>query len=666
VGCEMEVGTRAGRIVDVRPARDAPVSKGHLCSKGRYAFEFVRAPDRIATPMIRDHGAWRPVSWSEVTAYLADRLRHLIAAHGPDAVALLGSARATNEENYVIQKLARVALGTNNVDCCARVCHAPSAAALKALLGTGAATNSFDDIERAKTILVCGSNATSCHPIVGARIRQAARHGAKLIVLDTRRTELAAIADVHLAPRPGTDLLLFQAMAHVVLEEGLADEAFMAARVEGLDDFRAHLRRFSPETVATECDVDPADIRRAAHLYARERPALSVHGLGLTEHVQGTETVMALVNLALITGNVGRPGSGVNPLRGQNNVQGSAHMGCEPKHLTGYVPIEDGRARFESAWGAPVPHAPGLDLIEMLEAARGGRLRALWAVGYDIYFTNPDAGRTREALAALDLLIVQDLFMNETARELGHVFLPVAASFEKDGTFMNGERRVQRVRQAILPPDGARTDWEIACDVARALGHGAAFAWRTAEEIWNEIRALWPAGAGMTYARLERGGLQWPCPTEDHPGTTLLHQHAFAHGPRARLRCIEPQASAEQPSPDYPFVLVTGRHLYQFNAGTMTARTGNAVLRPSDVLDVSPSDAARLAIVEGDVIEIESRHGQARLPAHLDAGVRPGELFATFHTPAAFVNRVTGDGRDPITHTPEYKRTAVRLRRPDP
>ncbi len=662
VGCEMQVGTRDDRIVDVRPALDAPVSKGHLCSKGRYAFDFVAAPDRITTPMIREQGTWRSVSWDEVTGYLAGRLGHIVATHGANAAAMLGSARATNEENYVIQKFSRVVLGTNNVDCCARVCHAPSAAALKAMLGTGAATNSFDDIERARTILVCGSNATSCHPIVGARIRQAARRGAKLVVLDVRRTELAAMADVHLAPIPGTDLLLFHAMANVVLEEGLADARFIGERVDGVDEFREHVRRFTPERVAPICGVDAGAIRQAARLYATERPALSVHGLGLTEHAQGTETVMALVNLALVTGNIGRAGAGVNPLRGQNNVQGSAHMGCEPRHLTGYVPVEDGRSRFEAAWGAPLPATPGMDLMEMLSAAQAGTLRALWAVGYDVYFTNPEAARTREALAALDLLIVQDLFMNETARELAHVFLPVAASYEKEGTFMNGERRVQRVRRAVAPPDGGRTDWEIVCDVARAMGAKEGFGYRTAEEIWDEIRAVWPAGAGMTYARLDRGGLQWPCPTEAHPGTTLLHEHRFAHGPRARLRCIEPRALVEEPTADYPFVLVTGRHLYQFNAGTMTGRTGNTILRPRDVLEVSPADAARLSLAEGDLVEIESRHGRARLPVHVDSAIQVGQLFATFHSPEAFVNRVTGSDQDPITHTPEYKRTAVRIR----
>jgi formate dehydrogenase major subunit len=664
VGCEMQVGTRDGRIVDVRPARDAPVNKGHLCSKGRYAFDFVHAADRPTSPMIRKGGPWRSVSWHEAIAHIAERLRHIVEAHGPDAVGVLGSARATNEENYVVQKFARVVLGTNNVDCCARVCHAPSAAALGAILGAGAATNSFDDIERAKTILVCGSNTTSSHPIVGARIRQATLRGANLIVLDARRTELAALATVHLAPRPGTDLLLFQAMAHTVIEEELVDETFIRERVDGFDELRAHVVRFSPDVVAPVCDVDASAIRAAARLYAGARPSLSVHGLGLTEHVQGTETIMALINLSLLTGNIGRAGAGVNPLRGQNNVQGSAHMGCEPRHLmTGYVPLEAARARFEHAWSAAVPSAPGMDLMEMLESARRGGLRALWAVGYDVYFTNPDALRTREALAALELVIVQDLFINETAKEVGHVFLPAAASFEKDGTFMNGERRVQRVRKAVPPPEGARTDWEIVCDVARALGRGAGFAFDTSEQIWDEVRRVWPAGAGMSYARLDRGGLQWPCVSEADPGTAMLHESTFGHGPRARLQCIEPRPLAEQPSGEFPFVLITGRHLYQFNAGTMTNRTGNAALRPRDTLDVSTADATRLSLSEGEVVIIESHHGQAQLPVRIDPAVRSGELYATFHTPESFVNRLTGDDGDPITHTPELKRTAVRISR---
>ena len=454
VGCEMNVGTRDGSIVVCRPQPDAPVAKGHLCSKGRYAFTFVNAPDRQTAPMIRRDGHWRKVSFPEALAFTAERLSRIVSLHGPDAIGVLGSARATNEDNYVLQKFARVVLGTNNVDCCARVCHAPSAAALKTMLGTGASTNSFDDIERARTILVCGSNATSCHPVVGARIKQAALAGARLIVIDSRRTELAEHADLHLAPRAGTDLVLFNAMAHVVLDEGLLDHDFIRDRVDGLDELRAFVAAFTPERAAVECGVDAADIRQAARWYATERPALGVHGLGLTEHVHGTDTVMALINLALLTGNLGRPGTGVNPLRGQNNVQGSAHMGCEPRGLTGAVTIKEGGARFAEAWNAPISKVRGLDAIEMMEAARNGKLRGMWVTGYDVYLSHPDANTTRQALASLDLLVVEDLFMTETARAFANVFLPAAASFEKDGTFMNGERRIQRVRRAVDPSRG--------------------------------------------------------------------------------------------------------------------------------------------------------------------------------------------------------------------
>jgi formate dehydrogenase major subunit len=663
VGCEMDVGTRDGRLVAVRPALDAPVNQGHLCVKGRYAFGFVDAADRVTAPLIRQGSAWRTVSWDDAVRHVGERLREIVTRHGPDAVGVLGSARAANEENYVAQKFARVVVGTNNVDCCARVCHAPSAAALKAMLGTGASTNSYADIERARTILVCGSNTTACHPIVGARIKQAALRGAKLVVVDTRRIELADYADVYLAPRPGTDLILFNAMAHVILTEELADEAFVAGRVDGLDAFRAFVADWTPERVAPECGVPADDIRRAARLYATERPAMSFHGLGLTEHVHGTDTVMALINLALLTGNVGRPGAGINPLRGQNNVQGAAHMGCDPRNLTGMVSMEEGRARFERVWRAPVPGSPGLDLMEMMDAARDRKLRALWAIGYDVLLTNPGADRTRAALADLDLVIVQDMFLNETARELAHVFLPAAASFEKNGTFMNGERRIQRVRRAVDPPGGARPDWEIVCDVARAMGRDEGFAFGSAEEIWDEVRAVWPGGAGISYARLEQAGLQWPCPTEDHPGTEVLHGHDFAREHRATLKCLEPRTSAEMPCADYPFVLVTGRDLYQFNAGTMTGRTPNAVLRPRDVLELAVADGERLGLSDGEQVRIESRHGAVVLPVELSTRVPSGEVFATFHTADAFVNRLTGAGMDPSTHTPEYKRTAVRVRR---
>jgi formate dehydrogenase major subunit len=663
VGCEMDVGTREGRIVTVRPSREGPSNRGHLCSKGRYAFGFGEAPDRVTAPLLREQGGWRRASWDEALGFIAGRLRQLREAHGPDAVAMLGSARATNEENYLAQKLARVALGTNNVDCCARVCHAPSAAALRQMLGTGASTNSFEDVDHARTLLVAGSNTTECHPVVGARIKQAALRGAKLLVIDPRRTELARYADVHLRPRAGTDVPLLNALAHVVVTEGLCDEDFLRERVAAVEDFRAFIRAWTPERAAELCGVDAEALRRAARLYATHGPSMMVHGLGMTEHVQGTETVMALINLALLTGNLGKPGTGVNPMRGQNNVQGSAHMGCEPGHLTGYVPLEANRARFEAAWGAPLPASPGLDLMGMMDAAREGRLKALWAFGYDVLLTNPQARATREALERLELLVVQDLFLNETARACGHVFLPASTSFEKDGTFMNGERRVQRVRRALPPAGESLPDWEILCRAARALGHAEGFAFQSPEEVWDEVRRVWPAGAGLSYARLEAGGLQWPCPDESHPGTRVLHTHGFAGGPRAALRRIDFTPSPEARSEDYPFVLVTGRRLYQFNAGTMTMRTPHAALQPGDWLDMAPADAERLGLEDGARVRVRSRHGEAVLPLRRAEGLRPGELFTTFHTPEVFINAVTSPHQDGVTHTPEYKVTAVRVER---
>jgi formate dehydrogenase major subunit len=387
------------------------------------------------------------------------------------------------------------------------------------------------------------------------------------------------------------------------------------------------------------------------------------HGLGMTEHVQGTEGVMCLVNLALLTGNFGKVGSGVNPLRGQNNVQGSAHMGCEPGHLTGFVPIDQGREVFQTVWQAPIPHTSGLNLMQMIDAAGAEKLRALWAIGYDIALTNPNATATKAALGKLDFVVVQDLFMNELAREFGNVFLPACSSFEKDGTFMNSERRVQRVRQALLPLGNSKSDWQILCEVAKAMGFDEPFDFRSPEAIWNEVRAVWSAGAGISYPRLEHSGLQWPCPSEDHLGTAILHKESFPHGQRAALKCVEFHATAETPTDEFPFLLTTGRTLYQFNAGTMTGRTPNAALRGTDTLDMAPSDAERLRLRDGEHLRVCSRYGRAVMPLRVDIGVKPGELFATFHASEVSVNNLTSAHRDSVVMTPEYKVVAVRVER---
>jgi formate dehydrogenase major subunit len=658
-GCEMNVGTRGNRIVQVKPVLDAPVSKGHLCVKGRYAFEFTHAADRMTEPMIRQNGTWQKVTWPEAVNFVAGRLSAIHAWDGPDSIGVLGSARGTNEENYLAQKFARVVLGTNNVDCCARVCHGPTAAGMKATLGTGAATNCFDDIEQASAFLVCGCNPTEAHPVVGARIKQAVLRGAKLIVIDPRATELARLADVHLSLHPGTNVPLLNALAHVIVTENLVDSDALRDRVDDVAAFREFIGAWTPERAARLTGVAADLIRQAARLYATTKPAMCFHGLGMTEHIQGTEGVMCLVNLALLTGNFGKPGSGVNPLRGQNNVQGSAHMGCEPGNLTGYVAPESARDLFETVWQAPLPRTKGLNLMEMVDAAGTGKLKALWAIGYDVAFTNPNTTATRTALAKLDLVIVQDLFMNELAREFGHVFLPACSSFEKDGTFMNSERRVQRVRKAFEPLGNSKPDWQIICAVAKAMHAETGFNFTSPEEIWSEVRRVWPAGAGITYERIKHGGLQWPCPSEDHPGTAILHTKSFPHGPRAPLKRVDYAASEEAACAEFPFLLTTGRTLYQFNAGTMTRRTPNALLRTTDTLDLAPADAERLSLRDGDQVLVRSRHGKAVMPIRVDVRVKPGELFATFHAVESHLNQVTGPGRDHVTMTPEYKVVAV-------
>ncbi len=662
VGCELSVGTKGNQIVQVLPVLDAHVSKGHLCVKGRYAHQYVHAKDRLTEPMLRKNGELVAVSWDEAISFIASEFKRISDTYGPGSIGVLGSARSPNEDNYVAQKFARVVIGTNNVDCCARVCHGPSAAAMKAMLGTGAATNSYNDLERAKTIMIVGCNPIENHPIVGDRIRQAVLKSTNLIVIDPRAIEMAEIASVHVAPQPGTNVPLFHAMANVILNEGLADQEFLDTRVDEVDQFHAFVNEWTPERASEVCGVPAETIRAAARLYASAKPSMCFHGLGVTEHLQGTEGVMSLVNLALLTGNIGKPGTGINPLRGQNNVQGSAHMGCEPSNLTGYVSIEENRERFAKVWNAPIPHSKGLTQVQMLAAAGEGKVKALWSIGYDVYFTNPTAHKSRAQFEAMELVIVQDLFLNETAREFAHVLLPAASSFERDGTFMNAERRIQMVRQAIDPVGNSKPDWEIIQLVAQKMGVSEGFSFGSADEIWEEVRKVWTPGAGISYKRIEKHGLQWPCLDEDHPGTQILHKDRFPIGVKAPLKRIVFTPTPEVTSKEFPFLLNTGRTLYHFNAGTMTARTRNMELRPTDTLDIHPTDAKRIGVLDGEVVRLVSAYGCAELPIRHSRGLRLGELFATFHAREVFLNLITSQVKDPIG-TPEYKVTAVRIER---
>lgn len=665
VGCEMMVGTLGNKIQNIRPALDAPVNKGHLCSKGRYAFGYVHSADRMHYPLIRENGTWKKASWTSALEYVADKLRAIKEKHGADSIGVLGSSRATNEENYLTQKFARVVLKTNNVDCCARVCHTPSAAALQKMLGSSASTNSLDDIEKAHTIMLCGTNTTENHPITGARVKQAVLKGAKLIVIDPRTIELAQYATVHLPLRPGTNIPLFNAMAHTIVTEGLCDEPFIKERVDGFFEFQKFIDAWTPEQAAVICGLDSEQIRRAARLYASAKPSMVLNGLGVTELTEGTKTVMSIINLALITGNLGRCGAGINPMRGQNNVQGAAYMGCAPTSLAGGISIKKGKALCESVWGAAIPSSFGMDLLEMLDAAAQKCLHALYIIGYDVFLSNPNANISREAFKNLKLVIIQDMFMTKTAEEFGHVFLPVCSSFEKTGTFMNGERRIQLVRQAIDPLPGTKTDSQIICELAHQMGQGKLFHYGSPADIWDEIRAVWPEGRGITYDRLEQCGLQWPCPDIDHPGTQVLHMDTFPMGKKATLQKIDFGPSPEQTDAQFPLVLMTGRNLYQFNASTMSGRTPNATIRPSDTLDINPADAKELSVASFDQVRVVSHYGDIILPVRVSDSVKPGELFATFNTPDLMINQLTSPFRDQDVDTPEYKITAVRLERID-
>ncbi len=671
VGCQLEVGSDSERIVAIRPA-DSPVNRGHACVKGRYAFDFNNADDRITTPLIKIDGEWRSVTWDQALDFTANKLRDIVARRGADSIGVLGSARGTNEENYLAQKFARVVLGTNNVDCCARVCHTPSAKALKTMLGTGAATNHFDDIEQAECILICGCNPTENHPVVGARIKQAVLRGTRLIVVDPRRIELADYADIHLAVKPGHNVELFNAIAATIIEENLVDRDFIAQRVDDFESFATFVSDYAPEKIAASCGVAAQDIRAAARLYANSNAAMCFHGLGMTEHIQGTEGVMTLINLALLTGNFGKPGCGINPLRGQNNVQGAAQMGCDPATLTGSQSIPEAGEKFAALWGAPIPATHGLDLLSMMDAAADGKFAALWSIGYDIFLSLANATATAHALQQLELVIVQDLFLNETAKEFGTVFFPAASVFEKDGTFMNADRRVQRVRRSLPPRGDSQPDAWIIQQLAQRMGHTHGFEFANAEAIWNEVRALWPAGAGLSYQRLEHESIHWPCPAEtaasnmegsgaDHPGTPILHIDRFQHAVRTALARIPFIATTEQCNDEFPLLLITGRTLYQFNAGTMTGRTPNNELRRSDTLDIAPSDAARLQLHDGDTVRVTSRYGEVALPLRIVDHLQPGQVFATFHNPELFVNRLTSPHRDRLVKAPEYKVTAVRV-----
>jgi formate dehydrogenase major subunit len=655
----MLLGVEAGCVTDVRPLAGHPISAGQLCVKGWNAEKFLRAPDRLSTPLLRRGDRLEPATWEEALAAAAEALGDAVSAAGPDATGVVASARATNEDAFAAMKFARAVLGTNNIDHCARVCHAPSVAGLGRTLGSGAMTNSIADLERADCVLVFGADPTENHPIIGARILAAKARGACLIVADPRRIRLAHFADLHLRHRLGTDIPLVNAMLHAIFANGWERGEYLAARCEGEAALRASVAGWTPARAAAVTGVPAADIVRAARCYATTERAFLAYGLGVTQHVCGTENVIALSNLALVTGHVGVEGAGINPLRGQNNVQGACDMGALPDVYSGYQRVADpvARAKFEAAWACSLPDRPGRTTLAMQEAARAGALRALVVIGQDPAVTDPAQRDVHRALGSLDALVVLELFLTETAR-LADVVLPVASFAEKDGTFTSTERRVQRVRRAVAAPPGARADWEILEALAARLGRSMGF--RSAEGIFSEMAALTPSYGGMSWERLGvLGGLQWPCVSPTDPGTSVLHRERFARG-KARLIPLDDVPPAEHPDAEFPLSLTTFRLHHVYGSGSMTRRA--ALLErenPPGLLWINPADACVRRIATGSPVRVRSRRGEVTTRALVSADVPVGTVAMPYHFAEAPPNLVTNDALDPVARMPELKVCAV-------
>ena len=669
VGCSFEAQMKGDKLVRMVPYKGGDANHGHSCVKGRFAFGYATHKDRITTPMIRDaiDQPWRPVDWDEAITFAAKRLRAIQDEHGRESIGGITSSRCTNEETYLVQKLIRAAFGNNNTDTCARVCHSPTGYGLKTTLGESAGTQTFDSVMQADAIIVIGANPTDAHPVFGSLMRKRLRQGASLIVADPRRIDLLKTPHLedaqHLPLRPGTNVALINALAHVVVSEGLEDHDFIASRCDteayrAWRDFIA-AERHSPEATEAVTGVAADAVRRAARTYATAGNGAIYYGLGVTEHSQGSTMVMGIANLALATGNIGREGVGVNPLRGQNNVQGSCDMGSFPHELPGYQHVADvtARGRFEAAWGVELDDEPGLRIPNMFDAAIEGSFKALYVQGEDIAQSDPNTQHVEAALSALDCLIVQDIFLNETAK-YAHVLLPGSSFLEKDGTFTNAERRINRVRK-VMPPLAGKADWEVTVDLARALGYPMEYTHPS--EIMDEIATLTPSFAGVSYQKLdERGSLQWPCNAEHPIGTPTMHEVDFPIG-RGRFAITEYVATEERSNRRFPLLLTTGRILSQYNVGAQTRRTDNQVWHDEDVLEVHPSDAEVRGIKDGDWLGITSRAGQTVLRARLSERMQPGVVYTTFHHPGSGANVITTDSSDWATNCPEYKVTAVQV-----
>ena len=669
VGCSFKAELRGDELVRMVPAKDGGANEGHSCVKGRFAWGYATHPDRVLTPLIRDAitEPWREASWEEAIGHAATRIRDIQSRYGADSVGGITSSRCTNEEVFVVQKMVRAAFGTNNVDTCARVCHSPTGYGLKQTFGASAGTQDFKSVESADVILVIGANPTDAHPVFASRMKRRLRDGARLIIVDPRRIDLVRsahiTADHHLQLQPGTNVAVVNALGHVIATEGLIDRDFVAQRCD-LASFAAweafiSLPENSPEAVEAVSGVPAEELRAAARLFAAGPNSAIYYGLGVTEHSQGSTMVMAMANLAMATGNIGRDGVGVNPLRGQNNVQGACDMGSFPHELPGYRHVTDDavREQFEALWGAELRADPGMRIPNMLDAALTGQFRALFVQGEDIAQSDPNTQHVQRALEAMDLVIVQDLFLNETAR-YAHVFLPGTSFLEKDGTFTNAERRINRVRPVMAAKTGPQ-EWEIICDLSTALGYPMAY--DSSSEIMDEVAALTPTFAGVSFALLDEvGSVQWPCNAEHPLGTPIMHVDGFVRGKGAfQVTAFVP--TDERSTRRYPLLLTTGRILSQYNVGAQTRRTANVAWHDEDLLDIHESDAEARGITDGGWVTIASRVGTTVMRAQISDRVPPGVVYTTFHFPGSGANVITTEYSDWATNCPEYKVTAVEI-----
>ena len=669
VGCSFKAEMRGDELVRMVPYKDGKANRGHSCVKGRFAWGYAQHQDRILKPMIREaiSDPWREVSWDEALGFAAARMKAIQAKHGRQSVGVITSSRCTNEETYLVQKLTRAVFRNNNTDTCARVCHSPTGYGLGQTFGTSAGTQDFDSVEDTDVVIVMGANPTDGHPVFASRLKKRLRKGAKLIVIDPRRIDLVKSPHItaahHLQLKPGTNVAVVSAIAHTIVTEGLFDEAFIRERCDW-DEFQDYAEfisdpRHSPEATAALTGVPAEELRAAARLYARGGNGAIYYGLGVTEHSQGSTTVIGIANLAMMTGNIGRKGVGVNPLRGQNNVQGSCDMGSFPHELPGYRHVKNDHVReiFESLWGVELDKEPGLRIPNMLDAAVDGTFKGLYCQGEDILQSDPDTKHVAAGLAAMDCVIVHDLFLNETAN-YAHVFLPGSTYLEKDGTFTNAERRINRVRKVMAPKNGY-ADWEITQMLANAMG--ANWTYTHPSQIMAEISLTTPSFAGVTYEKLEElGSVQWPCNEKAPEGTPLMHIGGFVRGKGKFIR-TEYVATDERTGPRFPLLLTTGRILSQYNVGAQTRRTANTVWHAEDLLEIHPHDAENRGLKDGDWVRLASRSGETTLRAKVTDRVSPGVVYTTFHHPDTQANVITTDFSDWATNCPEYKVTAVQI-----